>query len=144
MTDSKGYRGYVFSRPIDGQIIPQRVQNLVIRTYMHNNDLTFLLSATEYYMDDCYMILKGVLDDIDSLSGIIFYSMFMLPTDKGLRGKLFDAVLARGCSLHFALEDLVIFDDADTALIEDILMSRKLAAYVVITSLSKSCIELEL
>ena len=33
MTVLKPYKGYTFSREIDGQVIPQSVQNLVIRSY---------------------------------------------------------------------------------------------------------------
>ena len=48
MIKNKGYRGYIFSNPINGNFIPQRVQNLVIKDYATRNKLFYKLSATEY------------------------------------------------------------------------------------------------
>ena len=45
-----GWRGYVSSREINGQLIPQRVQNLVLRTYAEKAGIRYLLSATEYHI----------------------------------------------------------------------------------------------
>ena len=45
MTVLKPYKGYTFSREIHGQVIPQSVQNLVIRSYAQKNELDFFLKA---------------------------------------------------------------------------------------------------
>ena len=59
-TNQKGYRGYVFSRSVDSHRVPQHIQNLVIRDYAARRKLHYLLSATEYTMPDCYLILEQV------------------------------------------------------------------------------------
>ncbi len=59
--NSLGHRGYIASRPVRGQEWPQHVQNLVVRDYAQRNGLHYLLSATEYAMDACYMNLETVL-----------------------------------------------------------------------------------
>lgn len=117
-----GYRGYIASRPIQGERTPQHVQNLVVRDYARAQGLTFLLSATEYAMPGCTLILEQVLDDLPNLSGIICFSLFMLPED---RTGVWDRVLSAGRSIHFALEGLHVRTPADVARIEDILLAAK-------------------
>ena len=56
MINSKGYRGYIGSREYMGQRTPQHVQNLVIRDYCKRLGRPYLLSATEYAMDNCYVM----------------------------------------------------------------------------------------
>jgi hypothetical protein len=56
-SNRKGYRGYVFSRSVDNHRVPQHIQNLVIRDYAARRKLHYLLSATEYAMPGCYLIL---------------------------------------------------------------------------------------
>lgn len=72
-------RGYIFSRPFMGERVPQHVQNLVIRDYCKRTGLQFLLSATEYAMVDCHLILEQILDELVNLHGLIAYSLFQLP-----------------------------------------------------------------
>ena len=91
---NENWRGYVFSREIGKQAVPQRVQNLVIRACAERHGLTYLLSATEYYMDDCYMMLKSTLDELEQIEGIIFYSTHQLPSDASERMIIYDKVLS--------------------------------------------------
>ena len=74
-------RGYIFSRLFMGERVPQHVQNLVIRDYCERNHLQFLLSATEYAMEDCHLIFEEVLGKLSEISGIVLYSLFQLPED---------------------------------------------------------------
>lgn len=125
---SKTYRGYIFSREIDGNIIPQRVQNLVVRTLAQQKGDTLLLSAAEYNLENCYMVLNGILSELTEIDGFIFYSLWMLPPDFNKRQELFDQVLSQQAELHFALEGLSLTRPTDVALIEDILLSKQLSA----------------
>lgn len=117
-----GHRGYIASRKVRGQIMPQQVQNLVVRDYARRRGLTYKLSATEYGMPGCYMMLESVLAELDRLEGIILYSLFMLPRRQECRHVIYDRVLHSGGSLHAALEDLAITGPADIGRIEDILL----------------------
>jgi sporadic carbohydrate cluster protein (TIGR04323 family) len=128
---SENWRGYVFSREIGSQVVPQRVQNLVIRTCAERHELTYLLSATEYYMDDCYMMLKSVLDELEQIEGIIFYSTHQLPSDANERMKLYDKVLSSKKGLRFALEDLALFSGKDVKLIEDLKACNELSSQAI-------------
>jgi sporadic carbohydrate cluster protein (TIGR04323 family) len=116
----EGYRGYVFARPFLGERVPQHVQNLVIRDYAARNGLTYKLSATEYAMDGCHMMLEQVVDELPALKGLICYSLFQLPVDTSARARIYARMLESGAELHAALEDLAVHTAADVGRMEDI------------------------
>ena len=127
MSNRQGYRGYVASRAVRGQLWPQGVQNLVIRDYAQRNGLTYLLSATEYAMPGCYMNLEAVLDELDRIEGVLLFSLFMLPERRERRRAIYDRVFAAGASLHGALENLSLSEESDVQRIEDIFAADRLA-----------------
>lgn len=123
-----GYRGYIASRPVRGERTPQQVQNLVIRDYAARNGLMFKLSATEYAMAGCTMMLNAVADELPKLDGVILFSLFMLPDDRDKRHRFYQRILDHGCSLHAALENVSLDDAAGIARFEDILHVDAFAA----------------
>jgi sporadic carbohydrate cluster protein (TIGR04323 family) len=124
----RGWRGYVFSRPINGSMIPQRVQNLVLRTYAQKSGILYLLSATEYHMPGSFMMLESQYPDLKRLEGLLFYSLNMLPEKREQRRRLFDAILKARCGLRFALEELHISDKTGVTALEDLLACRRLSS----------------
>jgi sporadic carbohydrate cluster protein (TIGR04323 family) len=125
------WRGYIFSRDIGGHAVPQRVQNLVIRTCAERHGLTYLLSTTEYYMDDCYMMLQSALEELGEIEGIIFYSTHQLPSHAAERMKLYEKVLSSKGGLRFALEGLAFLGRDDIKLIEDLITCHDLNDQVI-------------
>ena len=121
----RGARGYIFPRPHLGGHVPQRVQNLVIRDYCARRGLRYLLSATEYAMPGCFMMLERVLDEAPKLDGIVLYSLFQLPETAAHRRAIYGRVLGADAHLHAALEDLVVREEADIERIEDIWCVRQ-------------------
>ena len=99
-------RGYIFSRPFMEERVPQHVQNLVIRNYCERNNLQFLLSATEYAMEDCHLIFEQALLELPKISGLILYSLFQLPKDADRRKAIYEKILHQNKALHFAVEGL--------------------------------------
>jgi sporadic carbohydrate cluster protein (TIGR04323 family) len=89
-----------------GERVPQHVQNLVIRDYCERNNLHFLLSATEYAMQGCHLILEQVLGELSDINGLVAYSLFQLPEDGIQRQRIYDQVLNQQKDLHFAVEGL--------------------------------------
>jgi len=85
----KNVRGYNFSRPFMGERVPQHVQNIVIKDFCTKNNLNFLLSATEYSMNNSSYILSELINDLDNMHGIVAYSIFQLPEENKKRKKLF-------------------------------------------------------
>ena len=123
----KGWRGYIFSREINGQMIPQRVQNLVLRSYAQKKGLQYLLSATEYHMPGSFMMLESLYETLPALDGLLFYSLNMLPETRSERRRLYEALTKSRAVLRFALEELAVDGPADAALIEDVLATRRLS-----------------
>lgn len=123
-----GHRGYIASRPVRGQDWPQHVQNLVVRDYAQRNGLHYLLSATEYAMDACYMNLETVLGELDRIQGVICFSLFMLPAKAERRAALYQRIFDSGSDLHGALENIAIRTPEDAARLEDIFMVDRHAA----------------
>ena len=122
---NKGFRGYVFSRPVKGNLIPQKVQNLVIRDYASRKNLFYKLSAAEYVIKNSFLMLNSILKELSIVKGLIFYSLFMLPEDKKKRKNFFDLVLLKRKEIHFALEEIVLRKKEDIILIEDIFYIEK-------------------
>ncbi|EMM94856.1 sporadic carbohydrate cluster protein, LIC12192 family [Leptospira interrogans serovar Zanoni str. LT2156] len=116
----KGVRGYIFSRPFLGERVPQHVQNIVIRDYCQRNGLHYLLSATEYAMEDCHLILQQVLDELVNIEGMILYSLFQLPTDSETRNRFYDRILSSQKTCYFAVEGLKLNDREDAERIENL------------------------
>ena len=113
-------RGYVTSRPFFGNRVPQHVQNIVLRDYCQRRGFQYLLSATEYAMPACYMMLEDALNELGQIDGIALYSIFLLPHRQGRRLAIYDRVLAAGASLHGAVENIALASPADIQPIEDI------------------------
>ena len=119
---ASGFRGYIASRPVRGQQMPQQIQNLVIRDYAARCGLAFKLSATDYAMPGCFMVLNTVMEELSTLDGVILFSMFMLPGNHAARHTVYDQVLGYGRELHAAHESLSIRSPKDIARFEDILL----------------------
>ena len=67
----KGFRGYIFSRPFMEERVPQHVQNIVIRDYCSKKGIHYLLSATEYAMENSALILRQLINDLPIIDGIV-------------------------------------------------------------------------
>jgi len=120
-----GFRGYIFSRPFMGERVPQHVQNIVIRDYCSKKNLHYLLSATEYAMENSTLILKQLINDLPSISGIVAYSIFQMPEDDTERQTVFNKILSCKKEIHFAVEGLSLYDDNSFDRIENIWQVRK-------------------
>jgi len=120
----KKLRGYIFARPFMGERAPQHVQNIVLRDYCQKRGHELLLSATEYAMEDSYMILESVLDDLANIDGIVFYSLYQLPTQSEKRRLVYSRVLDAQKSLHFAVEGMSISNIDEIDSVENCLLVK--------------------
>lgn len=111
-------RGYIFARPFEGERVPQHVQNIVLRDYCQRNGHQLLLAATEYAMPDSTLILESVLNEISQFDGILMYSLFQLPHAADNRANVIRRILDSDRTLHFAVENMTIYDDASATAVE--------------------------
>ena len=55
-------KGYIFSRPFFEERVPQNVQNIVLRDYCKKKKIEYLLSSTEYTMENSSFILTEITE----------------------------------------------------------------------------------
>lgn len=122
-------RGYMFSRNFMGERAPQHIQNNIIRNYCLQNNLHYMLSAVEYAMQDCYLILNQVIKEKNSIKGIGFYSMFQLPENDDLRINLMREILKRKKIAFFCTERLKLKNLDDMKRINTIWLLKKKLNY---------------
>ena len=73
-------------------------------------------------MENSYLMLNEIAAELESIEGIILYSMFMLQTDKARRSKFFKRVIDTGAILHAAVEGIDLIDESDLGRWEDIFL----------------------
>ena len=122
----KRVRGYISSRKINGQLIPQKVQNLVIRDYCKNKNLLYLLSSVEYKMKNSFFMFQEILKELKLIDGIVAYSIFQLPNDENLRKKIISTILKRSKFIYFALENLELNKKSEISNLETIFKINQL------------------
>ena len=122
MGNKKGYRGYVFSRPIGDHRVPQHIQNLVIRTHAKKYGLKYQLSGVEHRMENSYLMLNQLIEELNGLDGIILYSLFMLPKNFGQRQLIIDKILTSGKEIHAAAEDFVLSNKYNVSIANSIFL----------------------
>lgn len=115
----KPYRGYISSHMLE-RSVPQNVQQIVIRDYCKRNNMRFLLSATEYVMKGCTMMLNAVLQE--DIAGIVFYSIYLLPECERKRQAIYTH--AGNKEFHFAAENIILRTKEDVSQIEDVFLLR--------------------
>jgi sporadic carbohydrate cluster protein (TIGR04323 family) len=118
------YVGYIFSRNINSNLIPQKVQNLVIRDFATRMQFDLKLSATEYKMNNSYLMLKSLNKKKPTYNGIIFYSFTMLLELKNYES-LIISFLNNKIILFSALEEMSIKKKNDINLLKEIFYISK-------------------
>ena len=134
----KGFRGYIFSRPFMEERVPQHVQNIVIRDYCSKKGIHYLLSATEYAMENSALILRQLINDLPSIDGIVAYSIFQMPENDTKRQSIFNSILSSIKEIHFAVEGLSLYDNESYSQIENIWQVKKTIPHCNFLEITKS------
>ncbi len=123
---NRGFRGYISSRRFRGERAPQHIQNIVIRNYCVQKKLHYLLSATELAMPDSFMMLEQLVLNIETVDGLVFYSLKQLPARIVDRERIFSHILNANRCIHFAVEGLSIYDVESYSRIESIIQIQEI------------------
>lgn len=100
-------RGYIASGEFNGNRAPQHIQNQVIKNYCDANDLKFVLSRAEYWINGSTQCqLWACLQE--GYKHIVLFSLWQLPQEKYERLKIFEYCSNAFICLHFATERLSI------------------------------------
>ena len=122
-------RGYISAREIENNIVPHKIQNLVIRDFCKNNNFSFLLSSVEYKMKNSFLILEEVLKELPKINGVVMFSMFQLPFNDEERKKIYKKILNKKKYLCFALENIILKNSKDVDDFDKIFKINKLLKY---------------
>tara|TARA_A100001015_G_scaffold180978_1_gene201443 strand:+ start:2098 stop:2475 length:378 start_codon:yes stop_codon:yes gene_type:complete len=104
----KKIRGYIFSRPFMGERAPQHVQNIVIKDFCYNNSFEYLLSVSEYKMENSFLMLNDLIKKMKNIDGIVAYSIFQLPQDYKNRNIVLKKILKNKKFISFAVEKITV------------------------------------
>ena len=119
------FKGYIFSRHFLNERVPQHIQNIVLRDYCKKNNLHFLMSSTEYTMENSFIIFNQILNELNKIDGIVMYSLFQLPEDNEKRLDIFNKIIIKKKQIHFALEGLKLKSKEDIERVDMIWLSKK-------------------
>ena len=128
---SKRLRGYVSSSRINQQVVPQRVQNIVIRQYCLSIDAEYLLSATEYNHPNSSRVLRSSINECfeSHIQGLVFYSLGQLSLHYTPWDLLYKLIIEGDSELHFALETSFVKTKEDLDSIQRLLKLRKIVPH---------------
>ena len=118
------FRGYISSRKLeDNNLIDQSVQNLVIRNACDKRGFVYMLSATEYGMKNCFLMLNQVIQDLSKgkCDGIALYSIEQLPKDLKIRKRIYQVVVKHKKKILISLEDILLEHNKDIKSFENLI-----------------------
>lgn len=104
---------------------PQNVQNLVLRDYCLKKSYKYLLSGSEYAMQDSYLMLQQIIDEVPNIDGILAYSLFQMPENQKKRLEFYEQIIKKKSEIHFALENIFITSQNDIDRVENIWLVRQ-------------------
>jgi len=125
----KTLKGYVSSRSISGQIVPQSIQNTILRSYCNENNFKFALSSTEYSPAESFLMLEKTIKELDPYHGIISYSIFQLPYNLNYRNIILNKIINKKKIFYFVIEKICIKDKNDIINLNQILKINQLLPY---------------
>jgi sporadic carbohydrate cluster protein (TIGR04323 family) len=110
-------RGYIASGEFNGYRAPQHLQNQVVKNYCDSNNLVFILSRAEYWINGSTQCqLWAALNE--GYRNIVFFSLWQLPIDEMDRKRIYEHCTKNQIILHFATERLTT--DPETTSLKDI------------------------
>lgn len=125
------FKGYISSRKLnDGNHIPQKVQNIVIRSSCADRNFSFIFSATEYGMKESFLILNQLLNDLknNKYDGIAFYSLDQLPNKLSKTKNILETIIKHKKKVFFSLENILIENKKNLENLLNILKIKKVVS----------------
>lgn len=123
------FRGYISSRKLsDGNFVDQSIQNLIIRTACEKLNIKYMLSATEYGMKECFLMLNQVIRELkkNKFDGVAFFSIDQLPTKYNDRKKIYKLVLENKKKILMSLEGILLSNQKEIIKFEELIKIKLL------------------
>lgn len=126
------FKGYISSRVLnDSSAVDQSIQNMVIRNSCQKRGFTYHLSATEYGMKNCFLVLNEIFKDLkqNKYDGVAFYSLSQLPESVQMRKKIYQNSIFKGKKILFSLENMLINNAKSIQKLEEIIKIQNSLKY---------------
>ena len=123
------FRGYISSRDLtDGSFVDQSIQNLIIRKSCEQRNFQYMLSATEYGMKNCFLMLNQVILELKKgkFDVVAFYSIDQLPNNTNLRKKIYEVVTKNKKKILISQENILLSTNKDIRKFENLLKIKLL------------------
>jgi len=118
-------RGYIASGEFNGYRAPQHLQNQIIKLYCDANDLKFVLSRAEYWINGSTQCqLWAALNE--EFKNIVFYSLWQLPNRQVERYEIYQHCIRNNIILHFATERMHAENHQDSYVDIEVLIQSNL------------------
>ena len=111
------YQGYVQLMEFNTIYLPAPIQNLIMKNFCDQNNVTFKLSVNEHYIKNCYMELFFILKKIKKIDGLIMSSIYMLPQDKKSFSHFVKLYKKRKLKLIFIFENQEVLNSKELLII---------------------------
>tara|TARA_B100000674_G_C37981726_1_gene982848 strand:+ start:21009 stop:21464 length:456 start_codon:yes stop_codon:yes gene_type:complete len=114
-------RGYISSGIFNGNRTPQHLQNQIVKSYCDSNNLQFVLSRAEYWINgSTHCQLWAALKE--GIKNIVFFSIWLLPDDRLERLKIYKYCLNNDIVFHFATERMTAGSSESTFMEVELLL----------------------
>jgi sporadic carbohydrate cluster protein (TIGR04323 family) len=107
--NNKKFRGYISSRKINGNFIPQKLQNLALRDFANSNNIDFQLSATEWIIKKSYLMIRSIVSNSSKIDGLLFFSVMQISENIKFFEKIMIDLIMKKKIIIFVLENEIIF-----------------------------------
>ena len=107
--NNKKFRGYISSRKINGNFIPQKLQNLALRDFANSNNIDFQLSATEWIIKKSYLMIRSIVSNSSKIDGLLFFSVMQISENIKFFEKIMIDLITKKKNIIFVLENEIIF-----------------------------------
>ena len=107
--NNKKFRGYISSRKINGNFIPQKLQNLALRDFANSNNIDFQLSGTEWIIKKSYLMIRSIVSNSSKIDGLLFFSVMQISENIKFFEKIMIELIMKKKIIIFVLENEIIF-----------------------------------
>lgn len=102
------YQSYLYSRPVEGQLISHKDQNAIIREYCTKKKINFPLANTEFNKEGSFFVLKSILSECKGPLSIIVSSINIFKCNKDIIHKILKEFQNKEVVFLFCENDLTL------------------------------------
>ena len=124
--NKKIFKTYVKNQRFGPYYIPVRFQNQLLKKYCEDKNMIFALSIGEITFSETHIQLRSLLDSLKKNQGILFMSVYVLPTNKNIFENIIKIILKKKIECHFLIENIIIKNKNDIKKLHNFFKLKKI------------------